>query len=396
MTVFPKNNLPTGSLNWSREVEKAVTNLETTFKSAEVNNVTRDAQLQNNYKRLDAALTQLTTTTAAADQAQTDALTAVSTANTANTNALNALQDIIDLGSPNGPSINATNITGGIITGITVQTAASGTRSKLSGSNIEFFSSLYNSGASRVGYIQGDDGGSAGVYIISDQGAIALDAVDITLSGDTTVTGELSVGGSFNPGSISTGAITSTSLGTGGITASSVSVGTSNIGSNYVNAESVGGGFANFTGSVTGQSGVISNAALTRTQLAGGGTTGASVTDGGNFVRTSSSARYKDDIEDLELPYEAIIGLQPKKFRRKDEVESRGDEARFYPGFIAEDLAGTDMDLFAFYEKLEDGTTRPDGIHYPELTAALVLALKHQDGLIKSLEARLAALEDRV
>ncbi len=372
--TFPTNNLPTQSKYWGREVEKKITNLESSLRSSEINNTTRDSQLSVTAGQ---ALTAANNALIAAEQAGL------------------AIDSILDLGSPGGPTINASNITAGTLTGITVQTGSSGTRSKLSGSNIEFFSSLYNSGASRVGYIQGDDGGSAGVYIISDQGAIALDAVDITLSGDTTVTGELSVGGSFNPGSISTGAITSTSLGTGGITASSVTVGTSSIGSNYINAESVGGGFANFTGSVTGQSGVISNGALTRTQLAGGGTTGASVTDGGNFVRTSSSARYKDDIQDLDLPYESIIGLQPKKFRRKDEVESRGDEARFYPGFIAEDLAGTAMDLFAFYEKLEDGTVRPDGIHYPELTAALVLALKHQDQLIQNLTARIEALESR-
>jgi hypothetical protein len=382
MTVFPKNNLPTGSLNWSREVEKAVNNLESSFRSAEVNNVTRDAQLQNSYRRLDTALTQLTATNAAVDQAQADSIEALEKAN-------EAIADIIDLGAPGGPAINANNITGGTITGITVQTASAGTRSKLSGSNIEFFSSAYTSGASRVGYIQGDDAGDAGLYIISDQGEIALDATNITLSGDTTVTGELAVGGSFSPGSISTGAITSTSLGTGAITASSLAVGTSNVGSNFINAESVGGGFASFTGSVTGQSGVISNAALTRTQLSGGGTTGASITDGGNFVRTSSSQRYKTDIQPLQLDLADLYEVEPKTFKRIDEVEENPEQARVYPGFIAEELAGTSLDKFVFYSKDEQGNSRPEGIHYPELTAALLLA-------IKDLNARLTALEDRV
>lgn len=365
--TFPSNNLPTASRNWAREVEKKVTNLESSFRSAEVNNVTRDSQLS---VTANTALNAATQAQQAAGQAQL------------------AIDEILDLGNPGGPSINASNINAGTLTGITVQTGSFGTRSKLSGSNIEFFSSLYNSGVSRVGYIQGDDGGSAGVYIISDQGAIALDAVDITLSGDTTVTGELSVGGSFSPGSISTG----------GITASSVTVGTSQINSTSVYGESitgdsVGGGFANFTGSVTGQSGVISNSVLTRTQLAGGGTTGASVTDGGNFVRTTSSARYKTDIQDLDVSYDAIMSMQPKTFKRIEEVEENPESARTYPGFIAEDLAGTELDVFTFKSLDENGNPRPEGIHYAELTAALVSALKHQDQLIKDLTARIEALE---
>lgn len=418
MPIFPKNNLPTASLNWGREVEKSINNLESSFRTAEVNNVSRDAQLQASYKRLDTTVTQLAATNAAVDQAQSDSIaalqaaqTATTTATTANTNALNALQDIIDLGSPGGPAINANNITAGTLTGITVQTGSSGTRVKASGTNIEFYSSAYAGGGSRVGYIQGDDMGSPGLYMISDQGEIGIDATSITLSGDTTVTGELAVNGSFSPSSVDTGSITGTgltingnasvtgtlsagtfnpsSISTGSITASSVAVGTSNIGSNFINAESVGGGNASFTGSVTGQSGIISNSVLTRTELSGGGTTGASITNGGNFVRTTSSQRYKTDIEPLQINLQDLYQVEPKTFKRIDEVEEDPETARTYPGFIAEELAGTSLDKFVFYSKDENGNSRPEGIHYPELTAALLLA-------IKDLNARLTSLEDRV
>ena len=353
--TFPTNNLPTQSRFWGREVEKKITNLEGSFKSAEINNTTRDSQLSVTAGQ---ALI-------AANQAQS------------------AIDSVIDLGSPGGPTINASNITAGTLTVITVQSGSSGTRSKLSGSNIEFFSSLYTSGTSRVGYIQGDDGGNAGVYIISDQGAIALDAVDITLSGDTTVTGELSVGGSFSPGSVSTGSITGSSL-----TVGSSQVNSSSIYSPSVTGDSVGGGSANFTGSVTGQSGVISNSSLTRTQLAGGGTTGASITDGGNFVRTSSSRRYKTDIQPLELDLADLYDVEPKTFKRIEEVEESPETARVYPGFIAEELAGTSLDKFVFYSKDENGDDRPEGIHYPELTAALLLAIKDLNARIEALESR--------
>lgn len=355
--TFPINNLPTQSKFWGREVEKKITNLENSLRSSDINNTTRDSQLS-----------------VTANQA----FIAAGQASTAAAQAQSAIDSVIDLGSPGGPTINASNITAGTLTGITVQTGSSGTRSKLSGSNIEFFSSLYASGTSRVGYIQGDDGGSAGVYIISDQGAIALDAVDITLSGDTTVTGELSVGGSFNPSSISTGSIL---VGTS-------EVNPSNIYAQSIVGDGVGGGSANFTGSVTGQSGVISNSVLTRTELAGGGTTGASVTNGGNFVRTTSSRRYKTDIQPLQVELSDLYSVEPKTFKRIDEVEEDPETARIYPGFIAEELAGTSLDSFVFYSKDEQGNPRPEGIHYPELTAALLLA-------IKDLNTRLQALESR-
>jgi hypothetical protein len=97
MTTFPKNNLPTDSLNWGREVEKSINNLESTFKSAQINNITRDNQLQSNYNRLDATLVELTATNAAVDQAQNDALGALTTAAAASESVDAALLLIQDL-----------------------------------------------------------------------------------------------------------------------------------------------------------------------------------------------------------------------------------------------------------------------------------------------------------
>jgi hypothetical protein len=69
------------------------------------------------------------------------------------------------------------------------------------------------------------------------------------------------------------------------------------------------------------------------------------------------------------------------------------EDARYYPGFIAEDLAGTNLDIFVFYSEDENGNIQPEGIHYPELTAALVSAIKSQDAKLSALESRIAALE---
>lgn len=138
--------------------------------------------------------------------------------------------------------------------------------------------------------------------------------------------------------------------------------------------------------------GITSTGSLARSQLIGGGTTGASINTSGNFIRTSSSQRYKQDISNLEIDYQDILSLQPKKFRRIEEVEE-DENAKLYPGFIAEDLAGTALDIFVFYSEDEEGNLIPEGIHYAELTAALVSAIKEQDSRLSALEARLAALE---
>jgi hypothetical protein len=129
--------------------------------------------------------------------------------------------------------------------------------------------------------------------------------------------------------------------------------------------------------------------------LSGGGTTGASINNAGSIIRTTSSARYKQDIEDTLFDYEDILALEPKTFRLKEEA-AENDNARRYAGFIAEDIAGTSLDVFVAYRTNEDGEQEPDGVYYAELTSALLSAIKHQDGLIKSLESRVHALESKV
>lgn len=171
-----------------------------------------------------------------------------------------------------------------------------------------------------------------------------------------------------------------------------------------VRVGNAGGGGIRLEGQVTSngliQSGgnMRSGGTLGRIELEGGGTTGASINTNGNVIRTSSSKRYKQDIEELEINYEDILVLSPKKFRLKEEVlgtdEIEADtKARYYAGFIAEEIAESPLSIFVSYEKLEDGTTRPDGVYYAELTAALVSGIKHQDQLIKSLTDRIENLE---
>ncbi len=161
----------------------------------------------------------------------------------------------------------------------------------------------------------------------------------------------------------------------------------------------IGGGFGS-SGVTISSAGVIqtdgsisTGGSLTRTILAGGGTTGASFNNNGDLIRTTSSARYKQDIVDATYSYEDILSLVPKQFRLKNEVEE-DENARFYAGFVAEELDAIEtLKVFVNYITDQNGSKVPDGIQYGELTSALVEAIKYQDSLIKNLTSRVSALE---
>jgi hypothetical protein len=363
--AFPTSNLPTASVPWGREVEKQLTTATLTIASNELNNAARDNQLASSLVRV--------------NKAATDAATAAAQAQAA-IDGLGSLDQ-----STSTYKINADNLTAGTITGLniignTIKSAASGTRVELSGTNIRFYY-----GTSEVGYITGNsttygDGmyfgtPADGRFLQISQSWLGF---QYGLNNSMGISnGQVMIGGS-------NGVLVSGTLSGG--TASFTTTGTTTLSvTNYASIPSI-------TSSLEVQGALNTAQTLRRSTLAGGSLTGASITADGYFQRTSSSARYKQDIEDLNISYDDILQLSPKKFRRKDEVESNPD-ARYYAGFIAEDIAGSPMDIFAFYQSEKDGGL-PDGVYYSEITSALLIAIKHQDALIKDLSQRISNLEN--
>jgi hypothetical protein len=253
-------------------------------------------------------------------------------------NAITA--DKINAGAITAVKIAANTITtdklvAGTLTGFTVNTATSGTRVSMNLSEIVFYN------ASNISAILGT---SASAFGISGFG------------GSFALNNGLSISGN------------------------SVSLFLGN---------SSGSGILNINASQTDLGGTFR-----RTALNGGGTTGATFANDGSLIRTTSSIRYKQDINSLETSYDDILSLQPKTFRLKEEVTDENPYIRTYPGFIAEDLdEHPGLRIFVRYEKQEDESLLPEGIYYSEMTAGLVLAIKHQDGLIKNLTARIETLE---
>ncbi len=388
--IYPNSNLPAVSQAWGRSIQKNIDTVQAALATSETNNKARDAQLQASYTRLDKTVVELGITTQAAQDAADDAAAAALTAqNAANAaqgaanTANSAVASITSLGTAgSSTTVNASNIIGGTITGIAFRTATSGQRVELSGTSM----SLYNSGGSLSGSIYGStNSGYPSVAITSDSGSVVA-------------WGGAAPGARISDGTAAFMTNLGTSYASGNEFRSTASNNLFTQGATFQNGINVTAGttstLAISATSVTSSGTISTGSGLQRTQYIGGGTTGASVNDTGTFIRTSSSARYKQDISDTEFNYEATLALQPKLFRLKDEA-AEDENAIFYPGFIAEEIAGTALDVFVSYQPMPDGTKRPDGVRYAELTAALVSAIKHQDSLIRSLSDRIDLLESK-
>jgi len=101
--TFSRNYLSAQSQPWAREVQKRVANLETAFRSAEVNNTTRDDQLAASFRRLDATFLETQQAAADAQQAASD--------------ALDAINGLTGLGTPGGDyEVDGANLVVGSVT----------------------------------------------------------------------------------------------------------------------------------------------------------------------------------------------------------------------------------------------------------------------------------------
>lgn len=100
--------------------------------------------------------------------------------------------------------------------------------------------------------------------------------------------------------------------------------------------------------------------------------------------RSTSSARYKTDIRDLDLDLAAILKLRGVRFKDKTQVAELGNRAPDHIGFIAEEV--TELGLNEFVHFTEDG--QPDGVQYDRLVVFLLELARAQDERIRRLEQR--------
>lgn len=126
----------------------------------------------------------------------------------------------------------------------------------------------------------------------------------------------------------------------------------------------------------------------------------------GRLGTASSSRRYKQDEAPAGLDPLAVLSIEPKRFRYKDQVCELGDDAAIEVGFIAEDLEDAGLIPWVVYRNVEDETVA-DGVEYSTMSVAQQVVLRYlhtrnqeqreqiaaQQSEIGALTARLDALD---
>jgi hypothetical protein len=311
--LFPNSNLATASQPWGREVQKRLANLESQFSLQRTNSATIDAQLQASYRRLDQTVKDLIqadlniqAALAQSNIAIVDAAAAADDAAAAADDAQNAIDGLIGLGSTGSDyTLNASNIVGGTITGVTVQTGSSGQRIVLSGTTLDF----YSPGGTYSGKLVQEGGDS--VPSVNMESSSGSNYVQVWNSGARMVGDGSSVTAFFGQVYLAAGLVsTSSSFTSGGTFTASSSVFMPSLGTD-------------------------SSAANMRVGTGGAGQV---------FRSTASSRMFKNSItpitEEIELDPKKLLEIPVVAFKYNEDY-LRKEDTRFnkmIPGFIAEDM----------------------------------------------------------
>jgi hypothetical protein len=103
---------------------------------------------------------------------------------------------------------------------------------------------------------------------------------------------------------------------------------------------------------------------------------------GGNLQRSTSSRRYKNDIQDAIHGLADVLKLRPVTYR------GNNDGITTFGGFVAEEVHEAGLSEFVFY----DADGRPDALHYGNMVALMTKGIQELTARVVALETTLAAL----
>lgn len=119
-----------------------------------------------------------------------------------------------------------------------------------------------------------------------------------------------------------------------------------------------------------------------------GSAANARIESNGEILRSTSSLRYKQDVEDVTIDPEAFLNLRPRTWRDKLEVEKEPATTTRHIGFIAEEVDELGLP-FVEYDQNGD----PEALMYERFSVGAVQVMKAQQAQIDALAERIAALE---
>ena len=109
----------------------------------------------------------------------------------------------------------------------------------------------------------------------------------------------------------------------------------------------------------------------------------------GWMYRSTSSLRYKINVQDYGKGLADLIKLRPVTFNSKPKDNDENPDTKTYAGFIAEEVDAAGLSEFVQY----NADNHPDALAYANMVALLTAAIKELSAKNDALEARLAALE---
>lgn len=107
------------------------------------------------------------------------------------------------------------------------------------------------------------------------------------------------------------------------------------------------------------------------------------VNSGGNFQRSTSSLRYKTNVETATHGLKEVLELRPVTYNGKND----GDVV--FGGLIAEEVDAIGLKEFVVY----DDENRPDALAYGNMVSLAFKAIQELSAKLDAAEARIAALE---
>jgi hypothetical protein len=113
------------------------------------------------------------------------------------------------------------------------------------------------------------------------------------------------------------------------------------------------------------------------------------VDSSGVVYRSTSSLRYKENVQDYGKGLSDIAKLRPVTFNTKPKDTDENSDTHTYAGFIAEEVDAAGLTEFVQY----NNEGQPDALAYPNMVALLTKAIQEQQALITALTARITALE---
>jgi len=116
-----------------------------------------------------------------------------------------------------------------------------------------------------------------------------------------------------------------------------------------------------------------------------GGSANVYIDSNGKMWRSTSSLRYKENIQPLATNFNTILQIQPKTFTYKD-----SDYKGF--GYVAEDFDALGLNYLVSY----DDQGRPDSINYDKMSVYLSEVVKQQQLDIQEIQQRLGITSDNL